>query len=485
MAKYREIKLKIFTGRKTELGVIDSLLSSPDAELLAVTGRRRVGKTYLIKHAFNKHLCFHYTGRQNVSKNEQLESFAKKILSYQKIKKLKTKPTSWTEGFELLIDLINKTRSRKKKVIFLDEMPWMASQRSGFLSAFEYFWNDWAVDQNIVVVICGSAASWMIKNIVHNKGGLHNRITRYIKLKPFTLQETEQYFKARKIFLPHYEILQIYMAIGGVPYYLREIKSGESAIQNIDRICFSNQATLKDEFDKLYSSLFNNYDFHLKIIEALAKKRKGLSRNDIKKATASSSGGGLTRTLRELEESSFINTYNAFGKSQRDTIYRLTDEYSIFYLQFISKQKTAGKNIWQMLSRSPKYKSWAGFAFEGIVIKHADQIKKALKIEGIYTEQSTYSYRGTKDKEGFQIDLIIDRDDNTINVCEMKFYNSELTLSKQDVDKLRRRRELFRQSSKTKKLLFNTIITTYGFEHNKHSIGVIDQVIPMSILFAS
>ena len=483
MAKYKNANGKLFSGRSTEITIINKLLTSPNSELLAVTGRRRVGKTYLIKHAFEKHLCFHYTGRRDVSKDEQLDTFTKKVLSYKIIRKVKAPPTSWTDGFELLKQLILKTRSTKKKAIFLDEMPWMATQRSGFLSAFEYFWNDWAVDQNIVVVICGSAASWMIKNIVHNKGGLHNRITRYIKLQPFTLAETESYFKARSIRLPHYEILQIYMAIGGVPYYLKEINPGESAIQNIDRICFSNRATLKDEFDKLYSSLFTNYEAHLKIIKALAKKRKGLTRNQISKAISATSGGGLTRTLRELEESSFIASYPAFGKSQRDMLYRLTDEYSIFYLQFISKQKMAGKNVWLTLSQSSKYKAWAGFAFEGVVIKHAPRIKKALNIEGIYTEQSTYSANGTKHKEGFQIDLLIDRNDNAINICEIKFYNNDLNLSKKDIEKLRNRRELFRQDTKTKKLLQNTIITTYGFKHNQYSIGTIDQVILMDKLF--
>ena len=351
------------------------------------------------------------------------------------------------------------------------------------MSAFTYFWNDWAVNQNIVVVICGSAATWMINNVVNAKGGLHNRITRHINLAPFTLAETEEYLKAQHIAFPRYEILQIYMAMGGIPYYLKEIKPGESARQNIDRICFSNQGILKDEFGKLYSSLFDKFDNHLKVIRALATKRKGLTRNEILKITKLKSGGGLTRTLTELEESSFIARYPAFGKSQRSTLYRLVDEYSSFYIHFIEKNKFAEKNIWLQLSQTAKYKAWAGFAFEGIAIKHIQQIKTALGISGIYSQQSTFSKAGTKNSEGYQIDLLIDRNDNAINLCEMKFYNSELKLTKKQAEHLRKRREAFKVGSKSKKLLINTVITTYGFEHNQHTIGIVDNHLDMDSLF--
>lgn len=478
MAKY---KSKI-VGRKEELKIIDNIIKSNDSELLAVIGRRRVGKTYLIKHGFEKQLCFHYTGKNNVTKEEQIATFCNKISSYSKTI-VKTIPDNWDDAFELLKKLIDKKKTKTKKAIFIDELPWIATAKSGFLSSFTYFWNDWAVNKNIAVIICGSAASWMINNVVNNKGGLHNRITRHITLKPFTLAETEAYLKSKNINYPRYEILQLYMAMGGIPYYLKEIESGKSAIQNIDKICFSKQGILRKEFHNLFSSLFDKYENHEKIIRALATKRKGLTRNEIVKLTKLKSGGGLTRILTELEESSFISRYTAFGKSERSSLYRLVDEYSSFYISFIEKHKVAAKNVWLKLSQTPKYKAWAGFAFEGIAMKHIDQIKASLGIAGIYSEETSFFSKGTKQKEGYQIDLLIDRNDNAINLCEMKFYKSELSLTKKQVEHIRKRRDAFRSATKTKKLLINTLITTYGFVPNQHSIGIIDNHLDMNSLF--
>lgn len=331
MAKY---KSKI-VGRKEELKIIDNIIKSNDSELLAVIGRRRVGKTYLIKHGFEKQLCFHYTGKNDVTKEEQIATFCNKISSYSKTI-VKTIPGNWDDAFELLKKLIDKKKTKTKKAIFIDELPWIATAKSGFLSSFTYFWNDWAVNKNIAVIICGSAASWMINNVVNNKGGLHNRITRHIPLKPFTLAETEAYLQSKNINYPRYEILQVYMAMGGIPYYLKEIESGKSAIQNVDKICFSKQGILRREFHNLFSSLFDKYENHEKVIRALATKRKGLTRNEIVKTTKLKSGGGLTRILTELEESSFISRNLAFGKSERSSLYRLVDEYSSFYISFIA-----------------------------------------------------------------------------------------------------------------------------------------------------
>lgn len=482
MAKYKSDSTKEVLGRKPELSIMTHLLKSNESELLAVIGRRRVGKTYLVKHGYSKHLCFHYTGKNEVSKEEQIVTFCNKILSYSR-GTLKEMPTDWDAAFELLKKLINRKRTTKKKVVFLDELPWMASPRSGFLSAFTYFWNDWAVDQNIIVVICGSAASWMINKVVNSKGGLHNRITKLISLKPFDLAETEEYLKYKKVRLPRYQILQIYMCMGGIPYYLRELRSGESATQSIERICFNKDGVLYNEFHNLYSSLFDDYGTHLKVVKALATKRKGMTRKELISKTKLSSGGGMTRVLDELEASSFINKQSAYGKSQRSTLYRLVDEFSSFYLSFMHRNRKSGMGSWQQLSQTQKYKSWTGYAFEGIVIKHIEQVKKALGIPGLYSEESSFLIAGSQEREGFQIDLLIDRNDNAINLCEIKFYNSELRLNKRDTEHIRRRRDAFRRVSRTKKLLINTLITTYGFLPGPHALGIIDNHIDMDSLF--
>jgi AAA+ ATPase superfamily predicted ATPase len=472
---------KIFAGREAECETLTALLNQPKAELIAILGRRRIGKTYLIKKVYKDQLNFHFTGIKDTDKATMLTEFTEKIATLVPATFKITTPQNWMDAFRLLKSYLLTIKSKKKKVIFLDEFPWMDSHKSGFLPAFEYFWNDWAVDQNIIIVLCGSSTSWMIKNVLNNKAGLHNRITKYINLAPFTLKETKALLLAKNILLPNYQIVQIYMALGGVPYYLNEIKKGESAIQNIDRILFSEKSSLKGEFKNLYKALFDNYENHESIVKALSTKRKGLTRQEIIDATHITNGGGLTRMLTELEESSFIKSFLPFNKEKKDTLYRLVDEYSIFYYQFNPQKNTAGSFI--KISTSAKYKAWAGFAFESVCIKHSYKIKKALGISGIFSTDSSFYLKGNDADTGFQIDMLIDRSDNSINICEMKFYATEYELSKKESEVLRKRRELFRLKTKTKKYLINTLITTYGLKANENSIGIIDNVVVLDKLF--
>ena len=472
--------VKIFAGREEETAVLTELLQNSKAELVAILGRRRVGKTYLVKEVFKDHLNFHFTGIKDADKKTVLAEFTQKITALASTKKIAV-PQNWMDAFRLLKTYLLSIKSKKKKVVFLDEFPWMDNHRAGFLPAFEFFWNDWAVDQNIIIILCGSSTSWMIKNVLNNKGGLHNRITKYINLAPFTLRETKQLLAAKGIPLPHYEIIQLYMALGGVPYYLNEIKKGESAIQSIDRILFSEKSTLKNEFQNLYRALFDNYENYETIVKVLSTKRKGLTRKQIIDASNITNGGGLSRMLTELEESSFIKSFLPFNKEKKDTLYRLVDEYSVFYYQFNPQKNPAGSFI--KASISLKYKSWAGFAFESLCIKHSYRIKKALGISGIFSTESSFYFKGTKQEAGFQIDLLIDRSDNSINICEMKFYGKEYEISKSESETLRKRRELFREKTATKKYLINTLISTYGLKVNANSTGVIDKVVVMDQLF--
>ncbi len=466
---------KVFAGREEEYATLQELLEQPRGELVAVLGRRRIGKTYLVKQAYALRLNFHFTGIKDADKKTLLTAFTEKIIEVTTSRKKIQTATSWMEAFGLLKQFLLSIKTKKKKVVFLDEFPWMDGHKSGFLPAFEYFWNDWAADQNMIIVICGSSTSWMLKNVLDNKAGLHNRITKYINLAPFTLRETKQLLVARGINLPHYEIIQLYMAIGGVPYYLNEVRKGESAIQSIDRILFSEKSSLKREFQNLYRALFYNFEQYERIIKALASKRKGLTRTEILAATGIANGGGLTRMLRELDESSFIKSFQPFGKEKKEMLYRLIDEYSIFYFQFHPQKNAAGSFI--KISNTAKYRSWAGFAFESLCIRHSNRIKKALGIHGIFSQESSWYFKGNQQQPGFQIDMLIDRSDNSINICEMKFYATDFELSKKEADELRKRREFFRTKTQTRKYLMNTLITTYGLRKTEHSTGVIDNVV--------
>lgn len=470
-------------GREPELEIFQRMAQSDKSDFVAVTGRRRVGKTFLIKHGFAANMAFYFTGKKDASVQLQLEAFSRTLASYYSTPFLPAIPTNWDIAFELLKGHLQHKKSKKKQVVFLDEVPWIATAKSGFLSALDHFWNAWAIDKNIILVICGSAASWITQNIINNRGGLHNRLTQHINLKPFTLEETEAFLKKRAIQLPKYDILQLYMAVGGIPFYLNEIIRGDTATTAIDRICFGEQGLLKGEFDNLYKALFDNWEAYEKIIKILATKWKGLSRQEIIEIGGFSNGGGLTRILNDLEEASFIKSYRPFGKLERNTLYRLVDEYSLFYLSFIVNVKSTNPGVWASLSQTAKYKAWSGYAFECLCIKHICKIKKALGISGVYTEESSFFSKGNETQQGFQIDQLIDRKDNAINLCEMKFYTGNIVINKKYAEQLWQRRENFRTITKTRKQLITTLITTYGIETNEHSLWMVDNVITMKDLF--
>ncbi|MFK7934112.1 MAG: ATP-binding protein [Saprospiraceae bacterium] len=474
---------EIVVGRTSEKAILEKALQSQEAEMISVIGRRRVGKTYLIRTVYSEQIVFEISGLQDATGKEQLRNFANQLRKFSGAKTIIPPPKDWLDAFFILIDFLEQLETPKKPVVFFDEVPWMATHKSGFLKGLSYFWNSWAVKQNIVVVICGSAASWMIQKILRNTGGLHNRVTRRIRLKPFTLAETEQYLAHRGIHLERYQLLQLYMAMGGIPHYLKEIEGGTSATQNIDRICFSENGLLRDEFLSLYPALFKQAEYHTIIIRTLAAKPNGLTRSDLIQAAKLSESGRITRVLIELEESGFITAYTAFGKKKKGKLYRLTDEYSIFYLRFIKPNLTETQGVWQSLSRGQAYKIWCGYAFENVCLKHADQIKKALGIAGMYTRISSFHKKGDDQNQGTQIDLLIDRDDRTINIIEIKFYDGVFTISKAYAQKLRDKKQIFRETTQTKKQIFLTLITAFGLKSNINSIGLVDSQFASDILF--
>lgn len=473
----------IFVGRKEETATLNKALQSKEAELVAVIGRRRVGKTYLIRSVYKNNLKFEMAGIQNGSRQEQLKHFTNRLnfhiqptLPYQV-------PDDWQDAFQMLTIYFSKQNLKEKVVLFFDELPWLATRRSGFLNAFSSFWNTWASQNNIVVVICGSAASWMIQKVVRNRGGLHNRITRRIHLSPFNLAETKAYFQSRSFNFNNYQIIQLYMAMGGIPHYLKEVEGGMSAAQNIDRIFFSKSGFLNEEFDLLYPALFENAENHIKIIRILAEKWQGLNRKEIIENGKFSNGGRITRCIEELEQAGFITSYYSFGKLKKGIRYRLTDEYSIFYLKFIEGKRIEEKGMWEKFSQTQTYKIWTGFAFENLCLKHIPQIKKALGISGVYSESSSYRTKATEVLPGTQIDLVIDRNDQVINLVEVKFHNKEFTLTKSYAKELRTKMAIFESKTKTRKQLFMTMLTTFGILPNEHSIGLIDRALTMDLLF--
>lgn len=468
-------------GRSAEVEIMRELLESKDPEMLAMYGRRRVGKTYLIQTVYKEQIIFECSGLQEGTMDMQLKNFWLSFMRYATPEYYLMTPATWLEAFEMLGRFLNAQKGTRKKVIFLDELPWFDTPRSGFMAALANFWNVWgARNPKLILVLCGSAASWMISHILHNRGGLHNRVTRKIRLLPFNLKETKQYLKHRHIILQDYDLIQLYMAIGGVPYYLNLVRPGKSVAQIIQALFFDKQAQLRDEFEMLFASLFSNYAQHVKVVKALATANYGLTRNQILEKSGEQSSGSFTQYLTELEASGFIMAIQPFQNKKKEVIYRLNDELSLFYLRFLSRRKTTD---WLSMATQQSYKTWCGLAFENVCLKHIDQVETALGINGIDTAVSSFISVGKDQAEGVQIDMIIDRADNCINLCEIKFYNTELEIAKSYSQDLKRKMELFKTYTRTRKNIFITLVTAFGVKRNANMLSVVANTIEIEALF--
>lgn len=465
-------------GRKVERNRLQQLLNSPKSEFLAVYGRRRIGKTFLIKEFFNYQFSFYISGLANASTGQQLFNFDTEM-KRQSHMEFDNPSENWLVAFQRLrLHLENQSPSGKK-VIFIDELPWMDTHGSDFLIALEHFWNAWATNRrDILLIVCGSAASWMLNELINSTGGLHNRVTARMKIHPFTLEETEEMLKAKNCVLDRYQILQLYMCIGGIPYYLDAIEPGMSAAQNIQQILFSKSGLLSNEFYNLYRALFKRHEIYEKIVAVLSKKISGMARAEIIQKARIKSGGTLTKVLFDLEESGFISSYPSLDGKKKNTVYRLSDYYTRFFFQFMH---VPGKKDWMQWIDQPAYRTWQGFAFEQICLDHVFAIKKALGISGIEAVQTTWS--GSSYENKAQIDLLIDRRDHVINLCECKFHLDSFTITKSYADELRSKLSVFKEVSGTKKAIHLTFITTYGISRNQYSDMLVNNQVTMDDLF--
>ena len=471
--------MKDVIGREREIRQLDRIAKSRKSEFVALYGRRRVGKTFLVREYFQYTFDFQLTGLAKANTEQQLLNFHTTL---SRLTDSENIPSSWFEAFQRLIDYLEHIKENRKKVIFLDELPWLDTARSDFMMALEHFWNSWATNRkDIILLTCGSAASWMINELINEHGGLHNRVTERIKIFPFDLRETELLLKSRGSVLDRYQILQLYMVMGGIPFYLDAVASDLSAAQNIEEMCFRKGAILQREFHNLYASLFKNAEKYEAIVRALSTKNKGLSRSELTKMSGLPSGGSLTNMLDELEESGFITRYTPFNKKSRDTLYRLSDFYSLFYLRFIEENTNYEEGVWTNAIDHPAQRAWTGYAYRQICLAHIPQIKKALGISGVITQSS--AWRSRRVENGAQVDLLIDRRDQVVNLCETKYSINPYTITKSYADKLRNKVGTFKSETRTRKAVFLTMITTFGLERNQHSTSLVQNEITMDALF--
>ena len=472
-------------GRKKEIALLKRLYESNKAQFVAVYGRRRVGKTYLINDVFGEKITFRHTGLSPIESGDesplkkQLKHFYNSLLLHG-MPRSKC-PENWLDAFLMLELFLQSKDDGSRQLIFIDELPWLDTPKSGFITALEGFWNTWACSRkNLMLIVCGSATAWMTDKLINNHGGLYNRITSEIKLSPFTLGECEEYFNSENIKLSRYDIVQSYMITGGIPYYLSYYQSGLSLAQNVDNIFFSTNAPLKDEFKRLFNSIFINPDMMISLVKAIGSKHYGCTLSEISEALGISRGGTLTKALSALIASDFIIKYIPYG-IKKEEHYKLVDPFCNFYIRFIENQPKLSKDFWLSNIESQNIVSWRGLAFENVCFNHISQIKKALGISGVSTSESAWS-KQKGDEVTTQIDMLIVRKDNIVNMCEIKFYSSEVAVDK-NYDKVLRNRVLLLSSKLSRKMSISSVlITTFGLKYNEYS-GDFDNVILIDDLF--
>ncbi len=484
------MKNRIF-GRAKEIEKLNRLIISKKSEFLAIYGRRRVGKTFLIQEYFkDKGIFFSFTGTKNGGKRTQIHKFYRELQNKFQIPITIPEPKNWDDALYALKEAINKIDSTKKIIIFFDELPWLASKSSGFLESLEYLWNQYLSSMNnVILVVCGSAANWIIRKVINNKGGLYGRLSEVIRLNAFNLEEVEKFLVLNGVKLSQKQIVELYMCFGGVAKYLTYILPGESSAQAINRLCFSSQGPLVIEFNSLYQSLFENASKHIEIVRTLAEKKTGISKTELYKKVGMSVGGQSKLILDELEESGFITENPEFQKRVKDKRLWLIDEYSYFYLTWIERTKSSiimgnDDDFWLKMQSESQWKTWAGYAFESICFKHIPQIKKALGISALLTSESQWVYKPKNSSEqGVQIDLIIDRKDDCINLCEIKFSSGQFVINKSYAKELETKISVFREQTGTNKTIFLTFITPFGLHKNEYSIGLVNQELTLEDFF--
>ncbi len=478
-------------GRKDEQALLGRVLQSKKPEFMAIYGRRRVGKTHLVRQTFNRKVVyFEAVGVKDGSLSDQLAIFTR-ALSKCFFNNLPLQaPSNWLDALELLTLEVEKLPKSKKVVIFFDELPWLATKRSGMLQALDYYWNSrWSLLSNVKLFVCGSAASWMLTKIINAKGGLHNRLTKSLLLKPFNLGQTKQFLLSNGIKLSEKQILDLYLVMGGVPYYLEQYQKSKSLVQNIESICFSENGLLREEFERLFSALFDSAEACMKLIRFIASKNNGMSRNEIIQSLGVSSGGGVSDRLYELEAAGFIQSYIPYGKKSRDTYLRVSDEYSLFYLRWIEPQGKTGypitQSYWHNKVGMPAWNSWSGYAFEGVCLKHVETIRQALGLSNIGCAISGWRYvpaKGSKE-QGAQIDLLFDRDDGAVTLCEIKYSSKQFIIDKSYAKQLVSKMRVFETKTKTKKELFFAMVTTIGLKKNIWSEDLVTSEVTLADLF--
>ena len=482
-------------GRQQEIGILEQMYQSTNAEFLALYGRRRIGKTYLIREFFKNKptLFFDVSGSKEGALQEQINHFTQRLQKVFYPGATLTPAKNWDGAFAALTNAIENVSTKQKIVLFFDELPWMATKNSKLLQSLDYYWNQhWSKDKRIMLIICGSSASWIIQKIVKNKGGLHNRLTRKIYLAPFNLAETKNFMLAMKLKFTDLQILLLYMVMGGVPYYLSKIPKHLSVAQIIQNLAFQPRSFLLEEFDNLFASLFDaNDDFYVKAVKLVASHREGMGKNELLKKIGSAALGSTgIKKLQELEETGFIKSFKPYFHERQGIYYRVIDEYVLFYLKWIEpirqslQEDALAPDNWEAMQLTPEWHSWLGYAFEAVCYKHLTLIRKALGLNSMAVANSwRYVPRKGSSEQGAQIDLLFDRKDDAVTLCEIKYSQKPYVLNKETVETLNRKLKVFKEKTRTKKQILLALIAVNGVKNNAYVDDLLSGIVTLEDLF--
>ena len=471
----------IIVGREAERRELAAAVASRQSSLVVVYGRRRIGKTFLVRQTFGDSFAFQCTGLARENRARQLDNFRDSLREsgFADCPRL----DDWFAAFNALRDWLKKSPAGKK-IVFLDEMPWMDTPKSHFVSALEGFWNGWASGRNdIVLIVCGSATSWLVRKVFHDRGGLHDRVTHSIRLLPFSLAECEEFADEAGLAWTQRQMVEFYMAAGGVPWYWSLIQPGWSAAQAIEALCFAERAPLRGEFDRLFASLFADGTECRRIVEVLAERRSGMLRSELLTRLGRNSNGAFSSRLDDLEQCGFLRRIPGFGNRSKDSLYQLIDNFSLFHLRFMRDSASWLRGEWLQDAGTARRAAWEGLAFEIVCLHHVEQIRRTLGISGVQTRAYSWTSRAESGRSGAQIDLLLDRRDGIVNLCEMKFSDGVYSIGKSEAEALERRRNAFLLATGIRKAVHVVFVTPVGIVRNKYA-GLVQGEVTLADLFA-
>lgn len=450
-------------GRVQERRCLDRCDGSDKSELVCVYGRRRVGKTFLVEQTLGPFFAFHVVGSKDAATSSQLREFGLELTDRGDPNP--NPPADWREAFNRLYKVITAPDAPRsphgKAVVFIDEFPWFAKQRSDFLSAFSTFWNRRSTTgQKLLVVICGSATSWVIEHVLESAGDMAARVTESIFLKPFALAETKEYFDSRGFGWDERSLIETQMVFGGLPYFFSLMSPHQSLAQSIDRLCLRPRAQLRDETMILLESTMRRSRLYVELFALLAQHRYGVPKAEAMRLLGHSTNQFIKATA-EAVKCGYVHEYKNLSKPQNPKYLMLVDPFILFHYRLIEPAHGDSPRSWaDFVADQERYTAWRGNAFEIVCLQHVRQLKSALGIGGVLTKE--YPWASARKAGGAQVDLVIERADRIVNLCEMKFTDAPYELTSAVEQELVRKREVFREETGTRLALKTVLVSAQG-----------------------